>query len=67
MALGFLILTGCSQSPATDIREANVRALREGEVAAFVKGWSGKDAERIAAHYTDDPRRSGEKWPMKVG
>ena len=52
--LGFLIMTGCSQSPATDSREADARALREGEVAAFVKDWGGKDADRIAAHYTDD-------------
>ena len=52
--LGFLILTGCSQSPASDSREAVAQALREGEVAAFVKDWGGKDADRIAAHYTDD-------------
>ena len=54
VTLGILILTGCSQSPANDNREADARALREGEVAAFVKDWSGKDADRIAAHYTDD-------------
>ena len=53
-AWGFLILTGCSQSPAPDSREANARVLRDGEVAAFVKDWGGKDADRIAAHYTDD-------------
>ncbi len=53
-AWGFLILTGCSQSPAPDNREADARALREGEVAAFVADWGGKDAGRIAAHYTDD-------------
>jgi hypothetical protein len=35
--LGFLILTGCSQSPAPDSRDADSHALREGEVAAFVK------------------------------
>ena len=43
-ALEFLILTGCSKSPAPDNREADARALREGEVAAFVKDWGGKDA-----------------------
>lgn len=52
--LGFLILTGCSQSPAPDSREANAHALREGEVAAFVKDWGGKNADRIAAHYAGD-------------
>ena len=54
VALGFLILTGCSQSSGPDTREANARALREGEVAAFARDWGGKDADRIAAHFTDD-------------
>ncbi len=49
-----MILTGCSQPPAPDTREADARALREGEVAAFVKDWGGKDIDRIAAHFTDD-------------
>ncbi len=48
------MLTGCSQSPAPDTREADARALRDGEVAAFVKDWGGKDSALIAAHYTDD-------------
>lgn len=52
--VGFLILAGCSQAPAPDRREADARTLREGEVAAFVTDWGGKDAGRIAAHYTDD-------------
>src|SRR5260370_26132976 len=51
--LGTLILAGCSQSPVPDSREAAAHALREGEVAAFVKDWGGKDADRIAADYTD--------------
>jgi len=54
--LGFLILTGCSRSSAPDSREADARALGEGEVAAFVKDWSGKDAGHIAAHYPDAGR-----------
>jgi hypothetical protein len=45
--LGSLILTGCSQSRAQDNREADARALREGEVAAFVKDWGGKDADAL--------------------
>jgi uncharacterized protein (TIGR02246 family) len=52
LALGFLTLTGC-QAPA-DHREADARALRDGEVAAFIKDWSGKDADRVAAHYAED-------------
>jgi uncharacterized protein (TIGR02246 family) len=65
--LGFLILTGCSQSPAPDRRVADARALREGEVADFVKDWSGKDADRIAAHYTDDGNLIIPNSPMMTG
>ena len=54
LTLGSLILTGCSQSAAPDNPEADARALREGEVTAFVNDWGGKDADRIAAHYADD-------------
>jgi uncharacterized protein (TIGR02246 family) len=52
--LGLLSVTGWGQSPPADNREADARALREGEAAAFIADWSGKDAGRIAAHYTDD-------------
>jgi ketosteroid isomerase-like protein len=52
--LGFLILIGCSQSPGPDRRQADANALRDGEVAAFVKDWGGKEADRIAAHYSND-------------
>ena len=65
--LGLLILTGCSQSPAPDRREADAQALREGEVAAFVKDWGGKDADRIAAHYTDDGNVIVPNSPMMTG
>jgi uncharacterized protein (TIGR02246 family) len=65
--LGFLILTGCSQSPAPDSRDADSHALREGEVAAFVKDWGGKDAGRIAAHYTDDAKVMIPNSPMMTG
>ena len=65
--LGLLALAGCSQSPAPDSREADSRALREGEVAAFVKDWGGKDAGRIAAHYTDDGNVMVPNSPMMTG
>jgi uncharacterized protein (TIGR02246 family) len=52
--LGFVLLTACSRSPAPDRRAADAQALRDGEVAAFVKDWAGKDADRIASHYSDD-------------
>jgi uncharacterized protein (TIGR02246 family) len=66
-ALGLLAWTGCSQSPPPDNREADARALREGEVAAFVKDWSGKDAGRIAAHYTDDGNVMVPNSPVMTG
>ena len=65
--LGFLILAGCSPSPAPDNREAEAKALREGEVAAFVKDWGGKDAERIAAHFTDDGNLIVPNVPVMTG
>src|ERR1035438_79022 len=64
--LGLLALTGCSR-PAPDNREADSRTLREGEVAAFVKDWGGKDAGRIAAHYTDDGNVMVPNSPMMTG
>ena len=65
--VGFLILTGCSPSPAPDSRDADARALREGEVAAFAKDWGGKDADRIAAHFTDDGNVMIPNSPMMTG
>ncbi len=66
--LGFAILTaGRAQSPAPDRREADARALREGEIAAFVKDWGGRDADRIAAHYTDDGNLMVPNSPTMTG
>ena len=56
--LGFVILLGCSQSTSPDSREMDARALREGEIAAFVKDWGGKDVDRIAAHDAEDGNSS---------
>jgi ketosteroid isomerase-like protein len=66
-ALGLLASTGCSRPPAPDSSEADARALREGEVAAFVKDWGGKDAGRIADHYTDDGNVMVPNSPMMTG
>ena len=66
-ALGLLTLTGCSQAPAPDNREADARALRDGEVAAFIKDWGGKDAGLIAAHYTDDGNIMIPNAPLMTG
>lgn len=65
--LGLLALTGCSQSPPPDNREADSRALREGEVAAFTKDWGGKDTGRMAAHFTDDGNVMIPNSPMITG
>jgi uncharacterized protein (TIGR02246 family) len=65
--LGFLILTGCSQPTVADNREADARALRDGEVSAFVKDWGGKDADRIAAHYADDGNLIIPNGPVMTG
>ena len=67
VTFGFLILTGCSQAPAPDTREADARALREGEVAAFAKDWGGKDADRIFTHFTDDGNLIIPNAPMLTG
>jgi uncharacterized protein (TIGR02246 family) len=66
-ALGFLILASCSVAPAPETREADARALRDGEVAAFVKDWGGKDADRIAAHYTEDGNVMVPNSPTMTG
>ena len=67
--LGLLVLSGCSQSVSTvpDNREADAKALREGEAAAFVKDWGGKDAAVIAAHYTDDANVMVPNSPVMTG
>lgn len=65
--LTLLALAGCSQTPAPDTREADARALRDGEVAAFVKDWGGKDADRIAAHYSDDGNVMVPNAPTMTG
>jgi uncharacterized protein (TIGR02246 family) len=67
--LALLAMTGCSQAPAPapDNREADTRALRDGEVAAFVKDWGSKHADKIAAHYTDDGNLILPNTPVIVG
>jgi|SRR5579862_1212227 len=62
-----LFLTGCAPSSAPDNPEADARALRDGEVAAFVKDWSGKDVDRIAAHFTSDGNLIAPNAPVMAG
>ena len=62
-----LALSSCSQSPAADNREADARTLRDGEVAAFIKDWGGKDVVHIAVHYTDDGNVIVPNAPLMTG
>jgi uncharacterized protein (TIGR02246 family) len=64
---GLLILTNCSRAPAPDSREADARALRDGEITAFVNDWGGKDATRISAHFTDDGNVTVPNSPVMTG
>jgi uncharacterized protein (TIGR02246 family) len=61
VGLGLLCLAGCSQAPD------QATALRDGEVAAFVKDWTGKDASLIAAHYADDGNVIVPNAPVMAG
>jgi ketosteroid isomerase-like protein len=65
--LGLLALAGCSQPPAADTREADARVLRDGEVAAFLNDWSGRDVARIVAHYADDGNVMVPNFPIMTG
>jgi uncharacterized protein (TIGR02246 family) len=46
---------------------ADARSLREGEIAAFVKDWGGKDVDRIAAHYSEDGNLIVPNSPVMTG
>jgi uncharacterized protein (TIGR02246 family) len=67
VAWGFVVLTGCSQAPAPDHRAADTQALRDGEVAAFLKDWGGKDVDKITAHYADDGNVMIPNSPIMTG
>jgi uncharacterized protein (TIGR02246 family) len=53
--VALLFLTGCTQAPppAPDTREADAKAIRDGE-AAWNQDWAAKDLDKIAGHYADD-------------
>ena len=52
---GFAVLvTSCSQAPATvDTRDADIKALKD-DVAQWLKDFAAKDVDKIVSHYTDD-------------
>ena len=49
----FGLTTACTNSPAPDTREADVRAVRDVE-AAWVKDVGAKDVEKFVSYYADD-------------
>ena len=53
LAMGALamVLTGCKETP--DTHDADVKAIQDAE-AQWVKDFAAKDADKVAAHYTDD-------------
>ena len=51
--LMFGLTTACTNSPAPDTREADVRAVRDVE-AAWAKDIGTKDVEKFVAYYADD-------------
>ena len=54
-AAAILTLAGCSQTsaPAPDTRDADAKAIRDGE-DAWNKDWAAKDQDKILSHYADD-------------
>ena len=51
-----LPLTACNQAapaPAASTHDADVKAIQDGE-AQWVADWASKDANKLAARYTDD-------------
>jgi uncharacterized protein (TIGR02246 family) len=67
LLFALLVSTACSTIPKPDTRDADTRAFRDGELAEFIKDWSGKDADRIAAHYADDANVMVPNTPLMTG
>ena len=62
-----MVLTGCSRQVAADHRQADAQALRDGEVAAFVKDWGGKDARLVAKHFATSGHVIVPNAPVMTG
>ena len=57
-AVMILTMTACNQAPpapavAPDTHDADVKAISDGEFQ-WNQDWAAKDADKIAAHYSDD-------------
>ncbi len=66
--LSFIALSSCAPSPAVppDTRDADAKAIRDGEVA-WNNDWATKDIDRIASHYADDASVEIPNIPIMTG
>jgi uncharacterized protein (TIGR02246 family) len=64
----FLLLSGCSDTPAppVDTSAADLKAIRDGEVA-WNADFAAKDAEKLASHYADDATLMNPDVPIVMG
>jgi|SRR5580700_8819025 uncharacterized protein (TIGR02246 family) len=67
-AAALLSLVGCTEAPppAPDTREADAKAIRDGEVA-WNQDWAAKDVEKIVGHYADDANLEVPEMPIVSG
>lgn len=49
-AAGLLLTGGAEAAPMTDIEKANVKLVKD-----FCDAWSGKDADKVMAFFSDNP------------
>ena len=63
-----LFLSGCNQAPppAPDTREADAKAIRDGE-DAWAKDWAAKDLNKLVSHYADDAALLVPEMPLVKG
>jgi uncharacterized protein (TIGR02246 family) len=64
----FLLLTGCSDTPAppADTSAADLKAIREGEVA-WSADFGSNDVDKIVSHYADDATLMMPGMPIIMG
>jgi ketosteroid isomerase-like protein len=67
-AAALISLAGCTQAPppAPDTRDADAKAIRDGE-AAWNQDWAAKDLDKIMSHYADDANLEIPDSPILSG
>src|SRR5579862_8606873 len=60
------LLTGCNEMATADNHDADIKALKDGE-AQWNQDFASKDADKIAAHYTDDAVLMNPGMPASQG